>query len=74
MYGWEKFSNTSGTPLNPGIHLIWSCEWFAYVQVPQMVSNLIFSYSGRDFILPVPALKLRDLRDVETEVTDKNWG
>jgi len=28
-----------------------------YVQVPQGDSNLIFTYDGRDFISPVPALR-----------------
>jgi len=39
------------------------------VQVPQLVSNLIFTYSGRDF---APALRFRDLTDVERGTTTEN--
>ncbi|KAK4806814.1 hypothetical protein QYF61_005610 [Mycteria americana] len=44
------------------------------VQVPQVVSNLNFSYEGRDFVPPVPALRFGDLRDVGREITTENWG
>ena len=35
-----------------------------HLQVPWMVSNLVFSYSGRFFILPVPALAVCNLSGV----------
>jgi len=48
------------------MHLIRSHE-LMYVQVPQVVLNMIFSYSGRDFAPPVPALWSIHLRDVGGE-------
>lgn len=38
-----------------------------YVQVPQVVMNLIFSYRGRDFSPQVPALKSIHSRGVGRE-------
>ena len=35
-----------------------------YIQVPQVISDLIFSYDGKDFVPLVLALRFRDLRDV----------
>ncbi|KAK4808571.1 hypothetical protein QYF61_009874 [Mycteria americana] len=43
-------------PQDSGMHLVRSHR-LMYVQVPQGVSNLIFSYSERDFAPPVPALR-----------------
>lgn len=38
-----------------GVHLF-GCQKFLYILVPQGVTNLIFSYSGAEFTLPVPIL------------------
>lgn len=46
----------------PGMPLIRS-QGLLYVQVPQVISNLIF-YSGKNFIPSIPALMFRSLRDV----------
>jgi len=43
-----------------------------YVQVPQMVSNLIFSYEVLEFIPPVTALRIRYSRDVGGAIASKN--
>jgi len=43
-----------------------------YIQIPQVVLNLIFAYNGRDFILLVPALRLKDSRDVGRVPTSEN--
>lgn len=45
-----------------------------YVQVPQMVTNLVFSYSGKDFAPPVPALRSIHSRGVGREVASEDWG
>lgn len=37
---------------------------FVHIQVPQMVPNLIFSYSGQYLVLPVPVLAFCDLSGV----------
>lgn len=60
-------------PQDPGMYLIGS-HGLVYIQVPQVVLNLIFSYSWRDLISPVPALRFRDLREVGGEITIENWG
>ncbi|KAK4806815.1 hypothetical protein QYF61_005611 [Mycteria americana] len=60
-------------PQDPGVHLLES-NGLVYLQVPQVVSNLNFSYEGRDFVPPVPALRFGDLRDVGREITTENWG
>jgi len=39
-----------------------------YIQVPQVVTNLIFPYRGRDFGPPVPVLQSVHLRGVGREV------
>ncbi|KAK4806827.1 hypothetical protein QYF61_005623 [Mycteria americana] len=49
-------------PQDPGVHLLES-NGLVYLQVPQVVSNLNFSYEGRDFVPLVPALRFGDLRD-----------
>jgi len=54
------------------MHLIRSHE-FVYVHVPQVVSNLIFSYDGWDFIPPVPDLGFRDLRNLGRATDSENW-
>jgi len=43
-----------------------------YIQAPQVVSNPAFCYDGRDFIPPVPAFRIRGLRDVSREITIEN--
>lgn len=43
-----------------------------FVQVPQMV--MIFSYSGMDFALLIPALQFIHLRSVGREVAREDWG
>jgi len=43
-----------------------------YVQVPHVVTNTIFSYSGRDFAPPVPILWSIHLRGVGREVDSKD--
>ena len=45
-----------------------------YVQVPQVVSDLIFSYDGKDFIPSGPPSSFRDLRNVGREMIVENWG
>lgn len=45
------------------MHLVGS-HGLLYVQVLQVLSKLIFSCDGRDFIPPVSALRFRDLQDV----------
>ena len=39
-----------------------------------MVSNLIFSYSGQFFILPVHAFAVCDLGSVAGALAGKDWG
>ena len=51
-----------------------SSRGLVYVQVPYMVSNLIFSYDKQDFVPPVPAVRFGDLRDVAREIASENWG
>lgn len=47
-----------------------------YVQVSQVViSNLIFTYDGKDFVPLVPSLNFTDLRDVtENKKCPINWS
>jgi len=42
-------------PQDSGMHLV-RPHRFTYVQVPQVVMNLIFSHSGRDFAPPIHVL------------------
>ena len=60
---------------------IWLAFWAAlpaqnlmYVQVPQVVSNLTFSYSGRDFAPPVPVLWSIHSRGVGRETASEDRG
>ena len=43
-------------------------------QVPQVVTNLIFSYSGRDFASPVPVMQSIHSRGVGREAASEDWG
>jgi len=43
-----------------------------YVQVPQVMSNLIFSYSGGDLTPPVPVLQPMHLKGVQKDVASEN--
>jgi len=43
-----------------------------YVQVPQVVTNLIFSTSGRDLAPPVPALRSIHSRGVGKEAASED--
>jgi len=43
------------------------------VQIPQVVTNLMFTYSGRDITLPVPTFWPIHLRGVWTAVTSEGW-
>ena len=45
-----------------------------YVLDLQVVTNLIFSCSGRDFAPPVPDLRSIYSRDVGREIASENWG
>jgi len=54
-----------------GMHLIRSHRPM-YVQVPQVVANLIFSYSGRSFAPPVPALQPIHFTGVGKEVASED--
>ncbi|TRZ07694.1 hypothetical protein HGM15179_019411 [Zosterops borbonicus] len=49
-------------PQDFGMHLIPSHR-LMYIRVPQVVTNLIFTYNGRDFVAPVPILLSIHLRD-----------
>jgi len=40
--------------------------------VPQVISDLIFSYSGRDFAPPVPTLRSIHLRGMEREIASED--
>lgn len=53
------------------MHLIGS-HGLLYVQVPQVVFTLIFTYNGWDFISLTPAFRFRRLRDVGIETTIEN--
>lgn len=55
------------------MHLIAS-HGLVHVLVPQVVSNFIFFYDGRDFISPVPELRFRDLRDEGRAIASENGG
>jgi len=55
------------------MHLIGSYG-LMYFQVPEMVSNLFFSYDGRNFIPPSPALRFSSLKGVGKELTFENRG
>ena len=45
-----------------------------YVQVLQVATNLIFSYSGRDFAPPFPVLQSIHSRGMGREVASEDWG
>jgi len=47
-------------PYDFGMHLI-VIHSLAYVQVPQVVRNLIFTYGGLDIASPVPSLQMKCL-------------
>ena len=53
------------------MHLVKSHR-FIYVQVPQVVTNLIFPYSGRGFAPPVPVLQSISLGGVGREVASED--
>lgn len=44
-----------------------------HVQLPHMVSKMILSYDRWDLI-PQPALRFRDSRDMERAIVSENWG
>lgn len=52
---------------NSEMHFVESCG-LAYVQVPQIVSNLIFNSEG-DFISQLPALRQLGLNGIGREIT-----
>jgi len=45
-----------------------------YVQVPQVVPSLIFSYSGRGFTPPVPILQSINWRGARRETASEDLG
>jgi len=53
------------------MHLVRSHR-LMYIQVPQVVTNLIFSYSGRDLASPVPVLWLIYLRGMGREAASED--
>jgi len=55
------------------MHLL-RCHRLIYVQVPQVVTNLIFSYSGRDFAPPLPILRSINSSGVGREVAGEDSG
>jgi len=57
----------SCTTTDSGMNLVRSHR-LMHVQIPQVVMNLIFSYSGRDFAPSIPILWFRHLRGVGREV------
>lgn len=44
-----------------------------HVQVPHMVSKMVFSYN-RWLNSPAPALRFRDSRNMERAIVSENWG
>lgn len=55
-------ASATASSSGPGMHHV-GFHGLVYVQVPQVVSNLIFCYHGKDLI-SLPTLRFRDLRDV----------
>lgn len=60
---WRVPTAAIASSSGPGMHLV-GFHGLVYIQVPQVVSNLIFCYHGKALISPVPTLRFRDLRDV----------
>lgn len=56
----------------PQMHLIRSCG-FVHLQMPQIFSNLTFSYSRQFFILPVSDFALCDLSSVVGALAGEVW-
>jgi len=65
--------NFSQFPQDSWMHLVRSHR-LTFVQVPQVVTNLIFSYSGRDFASPIPVLWSIHSRGVGREVASEDSG
>lgn len=63
----------SANSWDSGIHRI-MFQRLRYVQVLQVIPNLIFSYSERDFAPPGPVLWTKHLRGVGREVTREDRG
>lgn len=63
----------SANSWDSGIHLI-TFDRLRYVQVLQVVPNLIFPYSRRDFVPPGIVLWTIHLRGVRREVASEDWG
>ena len=61
---------TSHFPQDSGMHLVRSHR-FMYVQIAQVVSNLIFSYSGSDFAPQVSIFQSIYLRGMGREIASE---
>lgn len=71
---WEWLGNyISQFPQDPEIPLLES-HGLVYVQILQVVLNLIFSYDGKDFSPQVPSLRLMGLRNVGRVIISYKWG
>jgi len=72
-YGEWLGNYISQFPQDSGMHLIRSHR-FMYVQVPQVVKNLVFPYSGRSFTTLVPILWFISSGGVRREAAGEEKG
>lgn len=58
---------------DPQMHLF-GFHWIMHIHVPQMVSDMTFSCTGRFFVLPVLAFVICNLGGVAAALAGKGWS